>query len=32
VWLDARDRASSKLALVALVRHAMSRLAVAPAL
>ncbi|MBB2940892.1 hypothetical protein FB565_000596 [Actinoplanes lutulentus] len=26
VWLDARDRASSKLALIALVRHAMSRL------
>ena len=26
VWLDARDRASSKQALVALVRHAMSRL------
>ncbi|MFC7530968.1 ATP/GTP-binding protein [Actinoplanes sp. GCM10030250] len=31
VWLDARDRASSKLALVALVRHAMSRLRVAGA-
>jgi signal recognition particle receptor subunit beta len=26
VWLDARDRASSKQALVALVRHAMARL------
>ncbi|WP_229074709.1 ATP/GTP-binding protein [Actinoplanes sp. DH11] len=26
VWLDARDRLSSKLALIALVRHAMSRL------
>jgi signal recognition particle receptor subunit beta len=32
VWLDARDRASSKQALVALVRHAMSNLTVAPAL
>ncbi|MEV0902702.1 ATP/GTP-binding protein [Actinoplanes sp. NPDC049802] len=31
VWLDARDRASSKLALVALVRHSMSNLTVAPA-
>ncbi|MEU4564569.1 ATP/GTP-binding protein [Actinoplanes sp. NPDC023936] len=26
VWLDARDRSSSKLALISLVRHAMSRL------
>ncbi|MDI6104182.1 ATP/GTP-binding protein [Actinoplanes sp. NEAU-A12] len=31
VWLDARDRASSKLALVSLVRHAMARLPVARA-
>ena len=30
VWCDARDRASSKLALIALVRHAMSRIAVRP--
>jgi uncharacterized protein len=28
VWCDARDRASSKLALITLVRHAMVRLAV----
>ena len=26
VWCDARDRASSKMALISLVRHAMSRL------
>lgn len=28
VWCDARDRSSSKLALIALVRHSMSRIAV----
>ena len=28
VWCDARDRASGKLALIALVRHAMSRMSV----
>jgi signal recognition particle receptor subunit beta len=28
VWCDARDRGSSKLALITLVRHAMSRIAV----
>jgi signal recognition particle receptor subunit beta len=28
VWCDARDRASSKLALITLVRHAMARMAV----
>ena len=28
VWCDARDRGSSKLALIALVRHAMSRMPV----
>ncbi|MEV6345304.1 ATP/GTP-binding protein [Actinoplanes sp. NPDC051851] len=27
VWLDARDRESSKMALISLVRHAMARLA-----
>ncbi|GIE36677.1 ATP-binding protein [Actinoplanes italicus] len=32
VWLDARDRSSSKAALVALVRHAMSRLPLPSAL
>jgi len=28
VWCDARDRSSSKLALIALIRHAMSRMSV----
>ncbi|HKT02542.1 MAG TPA: ATP/GTP-binding protein [Rugosimonospora sp.] len=31
VWCDARDRESSKLALIALVRHAISRLPALPA-